>query len=80
MRTFENLQYGDETVIKASLEALANKNTNVEEYRRAFRVLGEELGKVLAYEYGSGDLIRFHPWRGAYLFKVTVSVCYLVGG
>ena len=29
---------------------------------------------------GAGDLIRFHPWRGAYLFKVTVSVCYLVGG
>ena len=27
-----------------------------------------------------GSLIRFHPWRGAYLFKVTVSVCYLVGG
>ena len=29
---------------------------------------------------GDGSLIRFHPWRGAYLFKVTVSVCYLVGG
>lgn len=51
MRTFENLQYGDEVVIKASLEALANKTTNVEEYRKAFRVLGEELGKVLAHEY-----------------------------
>lgn len=53
MRTFENLQYGDETVIKASLEALADKTTGVEEYRKAFRVLGEELGKVLAYEYKS---------------------------
>ena len=51
MRTFENLQYGDKVVIKASLEALANKTTNVEEYRKAFRVLGEELGKVLAHEY-----------------------------
>ena len=40
MRTFENLQYGDETVIKASLEALADKTTGVEEYRKAFRVLG----------------------------------------
>ena len=58
MRTFENLQYGDETAIKASLEALANKNTNVEEYRRAFRVLGEELGKVLAYEYKSTPAAR----------------------
>ena len=58
MRTFENLQYGDETVIKASLEALANKNTNVEEYRNAFRVLGEELGKVLAYEYKSTPAAR----------------------
>jgi hypothetical protein len=51
MRTFENLQYGNEAVIKASLEALADKTTGVEEYRKAFRVLGEELGKVLVYEY-----------------------------
>lgn len=51
MRTFKNLQYGDEAVIKASLEALADKTTGVEEYRKSFRVLGEELGKVLAYEY-----------------------------
>ena len=51
MRTFENLQYGDEAVIKASLEALADKTTGIEEYRKAFRVLGEELGRVLAYEY-----------------------------
>lgn len=51
MRTFENLQYGDETVIKASLEALANKTTSVEEYRKSFRVLGEKLGKILANEY-----------------------------
>ena len=51
MRTFENLQYGNEAVIKASLEAFADKNTGVEEYRKAFRMLGEELGKVLAYEY-----------------------------
>jgi hypothetical protein len=51
MRTFENLQYGNEAVIKASLEALADKTTGVEEYRKAFRMLGVELGKVLAYEY-----------------------------
>ena len=50
MRTFENLQYGDETVIKASLEALADKTTSVEEYRKSFRVLGEKLGKILANE------------------------------
>lgn len=51
MRTFKNLQYGDEAVIKASLEALADKTIGIEEYRKSFRVLGEELGKVLAYEY-----------------------------
>ena len=51
MRTYKNLQYGDEAVIKASLEALAEKNTGVQEYRKAFRMLGEELGKVLAHEY-----------------------------
>lgn len=51
MRKFENLQYGDEAVIKASLDALADKNTNVNDYREAFRTLGVELGKVLASEY-----------------------------
>lgn len=51
MRMYKNLQYGDEAVIKASLEALAEKNTGVQEYRKAFRMLGEELGKVLAHEY-----------------------------
>lgn len=51
MRKFENLQYGNETVIKASLEALADKTTGVDEYRNAFRVLGEELGRVLAKKY-----------------------------
>ena len=53
MRKYDNLQYGDGAVIKASLEALADKSTSVDEYRKAFRVLGEELGKVLAYEYTS---------------------------
>ena len=51
MRKFENLQYGDEAVIKDSLDALADKNTNVNDYREAFRTLGVELGKVLASEY-----------------------------
>ena len=51
MRTFKNQQYGNEVVIKASLEALADKTTGIEEYRKAFCLLGEELGKVLAYEY-----------------------------
>lgn len=51
MRKFENLQYGDEAVIKASLDALADKDTNVNDYREAFRTLGVELGKVLASEY-----------------------------
>ena len=51
MRKFENLQYGDEAVIKASLDALADKNTNVNDYREAFRTLGVELGKILASEY-----------------------------
>lgn len=51
MRTFKNLQYGDEATIKASLEALADKTTGIEEYRKAFRILGEELGRVLASEY-----------------------------
>ena len=51
MRKFENLQYGDEAVIKASLDALADKGTNVNDYREAFRTLGVALGKVLAFEY-----------------------------
>lgn len=51
MRKFENLQYGDEAAIRASLEALADKTTNVDDYRKAFHQLGVELGKVLASEY-----------------------------
>ena len=51
MRTYKNLQFGNEAVIMASLEALADKTTGVEEYRKAFHMLGEELGKVLAHEY-----------------------------
>lgn len=53
MRQFVNLQYGDKAVIRASLNALADKKTGVYEYRDAFRLLGIELGKVLASEYKS---------------------------
>lgn len=52
MRKFENLHFGNEAIIRASLDSLADKKTGVEEYRRAFRLLGEELGKVIAAEYG----------------------------
>ena len=53
MRQFVNLQYGDEAVIRASLNALADKKTGVDGYRDAFRLLGIELGKVLASDYKS---------------------------
>lgn len=53
MRQFSNLHYGDEAIIRASLNALADKKTGVYEYREAFRLLGVELGKVLASEYKS---------------------------
>lgn len=53
MRKYDNLQYGDEAVIRSSLAALADKKTGVSEYREAFRLLGEELGKVLASVYHS---------------------------
>lgn len=53
MRQFSNLHYGDEALIRASLNTLADKNTGVYEYREAFRLLGVELGKVLASEYKS---------------------------
>ena len=53
MRQFKNLHYGDEATIRASLNALADKKTGVYEYREAFRLLGLELGKVLASEYKS---------------------------
>ncbi len=53
MRQFINLQYGDEEIIRTSLDALADKSTNVFKYREAFRLLGIELGKILALEYKS---------------------------
>lgn len=52
MRKYENLQYGDEKVIRKSLDALADKTTGVEAYRNAFEVLGIELGRVLAKKVG----------------------------
>ena len=51
MRQFKNLQYGNEAIIRASLKALADKKTDMYKYREAFRLLGIELGKVLASEY-----------------------------
>ena len=53
MRQLVNLQYGDADIIRASLDALADKKTDFEKYRDAFRLLGIELGKVLATEYKS---------------------------
>lgn len=52
MRRYENLQYGDEKVIRKSLDALADKTTGVEAYRNAFEMLGVELGRVLARKAG----------------------------
>lgn len=48
MRRYENLQYGDESVIRKSLDVLADKTTSVEAYRNAFEALGVELGHALA--------------------------------
>ncbi len=47
MRRFENLQYGNESRIRASLGMLADKTTGIKDYREAFHALGEELGKTL---------------------------------
>ena len=52
MRKYENLQYGDDELIRKSLDALADKTTGVEEYRNAFEMLGIELGRVLAHDVG----------------------------
>lgn len=50
MRRYENLQYGDEKVIRNSLDVLADKTTSVEAYRNAFETLGVELGHALAQQ------------------------------
>ena len=52
MRKYVNLQYGNEEVIRKSLDALADKTTDVEAYRNAFNVLGVELGHILAIRVG----------------------------
>ncbi len=52
MRRYVNLQYGDEPVIRHSLNALADKTTNVEAYRNAFETLGVELGRALVKKVG----------------------------
>lgn len=48
MIRYENLQYGDDELIRKSLDALADKATGVEAYRNAF----ETLGIILAREVG----------------------------
>lgn len=53
MRRYENLQYGDETLIRESLDTLADKSTGVEAYRNAFATLGIQLGKILAQKIGN---------------------------
>lgn len=68
MRTFKNLQYGDEAVIKASLEALTDKTTGVEEYRKAFRVLGEELGMI-----DLGVFEKYYKWVMAQNFGLMIN-------
>ncbi len=45
-------KYGDEQVIRKSLDVLADKTTGVEAYRNAFETLGVELGHVLALKVG----------------------------
>ncbi len=52
MRKYENLQYGNEKVIRKSLDTLADKMTGVDAYRNAFKILGMELGHILSQEVG----------------------------
>lgn len=55
MRKFENINIGNEASVKRSLDLLADKNTGVEDYRKAFDDLGLELGKVLASDFEDVD-------------------------
>ncbi|MBQ0047151.1 MAG: hypothetical protein KBT33_06510 [Prevotellaceae bacterium] len=48
MRKFENVNARNEASVKMSLNMLADKNTKVEDYRKAFDNLGRELGVLLA--------------------------------
>lgn len=50
MRRYENLQNADEQLVRSMLDKLADKSTEVDDYRDAFSKLGVELGKVLASE------------------------------
>lgn len=52
MRRYENLQYGNEDLIRKSLDTLADKTTGIEAYRNAFETLGIELGHALNKKIG----------------------------
>ncbi len=52
MRKYNNIQKNNEDLVKKSLNTLIETNTSVEDYRHAFYVLGQELGKVLLDSYG----------------------------
>ena len=49
-RVFQNLNFENENKVKSSLKALADKNTNVDDYRHAFYLLGVCLGELLKKE------------------------------
>lgn len=74
MRKLQNLQYGDEAIIRDSLNAIANKKTDVYEYREAFRLLGVELGKVLALKY------KFIPANEIMLVCASEDADWLANG
>lgn len=47
MRIFVNLSSTNEKSVKRALYMIADENTSVDSYRNAFKVIGQELGKII---------------------------------
>lgn len=51
MRKYDNISPKNEQTVKRALRTIADESSSVRDYREAFKVVGQELGKVIVSKY-----------------------------
>lgn len=51
MRTYKNISHENEKAVKEALSIIADEGTSVDSYRSAFKIIGQELGKVIVGKF-----------------------------
>lgn len=51
MRKYENISPKNEQAVRRALRTVADDSSSVKDYREAFKVIGQELGKVIVSKY-----------------------------